>query len=402
MFDAAVIGAGPAGNLAALRLADMGYEVCVLDHRTEIGDKLCTGIVGQEFVHRYDPPADQVFRPVRSTTIVAPSGRAHRIETGKPQAYVIDRVAFVASLARRASEAGAKYLLGERVVGMDNRNGGVVLQASTPGGPREYRARAVVAADGFSSSLVRMSGLPAGRPCGYVIGRQAEVETAGVGEIEVHVGGAGDPGSFAWVVPTTGRRAIVGQLSRRHASRQLARLLESLRRQGRVTGVVMRPRGWGIPVRPLARAYADRMLVVGDAAGYVKPATGGGIYYGMLTAEAASSVLGEAIREDDLSASRLHGYQARIDSLLGSEMRMGYLARRLSESLSDGQVDWLLERLLSPQMKGHVVSAAELSFDWHSRVLGRVVGAQPAREVIRSLGPSVVPFLSRLTRNGSH
>ena len=402
MFDAAVIGAGPAGNLAALRLADMGYEVCVLDYRTEIGDKLCTGIVGQEFVRRYEPSAEQVFRPVRSTTIVAPSGKAHRIETSKPQAYVMDRVAFVASLARRASEAGARYLLGERVVGLDKRNGGVVLHSSTRQGPREYRARAVVAADGFSSSLVRMSGLPTGRPCGYMIGRQAEVETAGVDEIEVHLGGASEPGSFAWVVPTTGRHALVGQLSRQHASRQLVRLLDSLKRQGRVTDVVRQPRGWGVPVRPLEQAYGDRMLVVGDAAGYVKPATGGGIYYGMLTAEAASSVLGEAMRADDLSASRLHAYQTRIDSLLGDEMRMGYLARRLSESLSDRQVDWLLERLLSTSMKGHVVSAAELSFDWHSRVLGRVVGAQPVREVIGSLGPRVIPFLSRLTRNGSH
>ena len=121
----------------------------------------------------------------------------------------------------------------------------------------------------------------------------------------------------------------------------------------------------------------------------------------MLTAEAASQVLADAMRADDLSASRLRAYQARIDSLLGNEMRMGYLARRLSESLSDSQVDWLLERLLSPSMKGHIVSAAELSFDWHSRVLSRVVGTQPVREVIRSLGPRVVPFLSRLTRNGS-
>ena len=401
MFDAAVIGAGPAGNLTALRLASMGYEVCVLDYRTHIGDKLCTGIVGQEFVQRYEPPADQVFRPARSTTIVAPSGKVHHIETSKPQAYVIDRVAFVASLARRASEAGATYLLGERVVRLDSRNRDVVLHASTTRGPREYRARAVVAADGFSSSLVRMSGLPAGRPRGYMIGRQAEVETAGIDEIEVHVGGAGDPGSFAWVVPTTGRHALVGQLSRQHASRQLVRLLDSLRRQGRVTEVVRQPRGWGIPIRPLERTYGDRMLVVGDAAGYVKPATGGGIYYGMLTAEAASQVLADAMRTDDLSASRLRAYQARIDSLLGNEMRMGYLARRLSESLSDSQVDWLLERLLSPSMKGHIVSAAELSFDWHSRVLSRVVGTQPVREAIRSLGPRVVPFLSRLTRNGS-
>ena len=396
LFDIAVIGAGPVGNLAALRLAQMGYDVCVLDYRIDIGNKLCTGIVGQDFVKRYEPYPDHIFQPARSTTIVAPSGKTHYIETSTPQAYVIDRVAFVESMARRASEAGATYLLGERVVGLDNGNSEVALWTSTPEGPRKYRARAVVIANGFSSSLVQLAGLPERRPRHYMIGQQAAVETRGVSEIEVHMGGADAPGSFAWVVPTTDGQALIGHVARPRASRNLGRLIDSLRQQGRVTDVIDPPSSWGIPIQPLAQSYGDRTLVIGDAAGYVKPVTGGGIYYGMLTAETAAEVLADSMRTGDLSAANLRAYQTKVDSLLGKEMRMGYLARRLSESLSDSQVEWLLERLLSPSVKAQVVSAAELSFDWHSRVISRAFGVQAIYEAIKSLGPAVVPFLSRL------
>ena len=48
MYDVIIIGAGPCGNMAALELAERGISVAVLDRRTNIGDKLCTGIIGRE------------------------------------------------------------------------------------------------------------------------------------------------------------------------------------------------------------------------------------------------------------------------------------------------------------------------------------------------------------------
>ena len=66
-----VAGAGPAGNVAALRLSEMGHRVAVVDWRESLGDKLCTGIVGRECVERYPPDKADIWREAQSATIVA-------------------------------------------------------------------------------------------------------------------------------------------------------------------------------------------------------------------------------------------------------------------------------------------------------------------------------------------
>ena len=67
------------------------------------------------------------------------------------------------------------------------------------------------------------------------------------------------------------------------------------------------PRLRALPLGPVPRTWTDRILAVGDAAGLVKPTTGGGIYYGLLTGHLAADVLAEALRDDRLGASRLQG-----------------------------------------------------------------------------------------------
>ena len=84
-YDVIVVGAGPAGNIAADRLSKLGYKLVVLDWRDRPGDKLCTGIIGRECTERYPPDDEDVLRAVQSVTVVAPSGRAYRILKGEPQ-----------------------------------------------------------------------------------------------------------------------------------------------------------------------------------------------------------------------------------------------------------------------------------------------------------------------------
>jgi len=109
MIDVVIVGAGPAGNGAAGTLAGLGHRVVVVESRDRIGDKLCTGIVGTDCLKRYGTADATVFREVGAATFVLPSGKTVRIDMGRPYAHVIDRVDFVASLAREAQEAGAEY-----------------------------------------------------------------------------------------------------------------------------------------------------------------------------------------------------------------------------------------------------------------------------------------------------
>lgn len=388
MDDVIVVGAGPAGNGAALGLASRGLSVTVLDGRRVIGDKLCTGIVGSECTRRFPINPDLVFHQASAAQVMAPQGSALRFEATAPQASVVDRVEYVNSFARQAQVAGARYHLGYRVVQAQVDAEGVT--ALTAEG--YYRARCLVLAAGFGSLLVRQLGL--GSVPDYVIGAQAMVSTDQVNEVEVHLGQQVAPGFFSWLVPTRPGQALVGLLARRHATERLTGFVQSLRLQGKVSGVERAPACWGVPLRPLKRTYGDRVVVVGDAAGQVKPITGGGIYYSLMAGELAASVVGQALAEDDLSSARLSQYQDRWQALLATELDVGYWARRLYELLNDHQIGFLLRSAAgggANSLRAQLTDGG-VSFDWHSRVISRFIGHPALGGALHLL----VPLLCRL------
>ena len=398
MYDVIVAGAGPAGNIAAHRLSQMGHRVAVLDWRRNLGDKLCTGIVGRECVERYPPDDVDIFREARSATIFAPSGKHHKIIKDDPQAYIINRVAFVASLATRASEAGASYRLGERVVEVQVTNSGVAVSTISGSGTRRLEGRVIVIASGFASPLIRMAGLGSLSPTAYMIGCQAEVVADHLEDTEVYLGDSVAPGSFGWLVPLSGSNALAGLVSRHRLNGHMGHFLANLRQRGKVRSVTIEPRRWGMPIKPLQRTYGDRVITVGDAAGLVKPTTGGGIYYALLSGEMAAAAVHGAFKAGDFSARRLRRYETEWKATFGKELRIGYYARRMYEALGDRQIEHLLNEFLSAQIQHEFLSSREFSFDWHSRLILKAIGHQRIGKVIKSFGPMVAPFLPRLSR----
>jgi flavin-dependent dehydrogenase len=248
-----------------------------------------------------------------------------------------------------------------------------------------YQTRALVLADGFGSPLARQLGL--GSVSDYVTGAQAVVSTSGVDEVEVYLGHDVAPGFFSWVVPTLEGQALIGLLARRDAQLLLSGFIQRQRHQGKVTGVICKPAVWGIPLRPLRRTYQDRVLVVGDAAGQVKPTTGGGIYYSLLAGEIAGQALDEAFADDDLSAARLSQYQHRWKRLLSRELEVGYSARRLFEFLTDQQIASLVEQAGANGFRTELASSSDICFDWHSRMITKVLRHPALGGALRVINP---------------
>jgi geranylgeranyl reductase family protein len=386
--DVIVVGAGPAGNNAALGLASRGYAVTVIDFRQNIGEKLCTGIVGLECARRFPIDPSLIYREPRSAQVFAPYASKIRFEAATSQARIIDRAGYVASFARKARDAGARYVLGQRVLRIAPRSDGVTI---TTDGDR-YQARALVLADGFGSPLARQLGL--GSVSDYVTGAQAVVSTSGVDEVEVHLGHDEAPGFFSWMAPTLEGQALIGLMARRGAQPLLSGFIERQRHQGKVTGVICKTAAWGVPLRPLRRTYQDRVLVVGDAAGQVKPTTGGGIYYSLLASGIAAQALDEALAADDLSAARLSQYQHRWKRLLSRELEVGYSARRLFEFLNDKQIASLVEQAGVNGFRTELASSPDICFDWHSRIITKVLG----HPVLGGALQVINPLLARMAR----
>ena len=391
MYDVAVIGGGPIGSQVAFRLAVLGYEVVVVERKTETGGPVCcTGIVSRECVSSLALDKDVVFRQANGARLLSPSGRVLRLWRPEPQVSIVDRTAFNVALANRAQGQGVEYRLNSSVVGAHFSDNGVSLEFGMQGNGIKYlQARAVVIAAGAASAGLAVA-LGLGKVGDFAMGAQAEVEIMGVDEVEVYFGGEISPGFFAWLVPISSQKALVGLLSRRKPEVYLRRLLARLLAQGKIVSTKAEMTHGGIPLQSLARTYGERLVVVGSAAGQVKPTTGGGIYYGLLCADIAANHLNRALKSDNLSAENLSSYQREWRKRLGAELRIGYWARKLYERLSDRQIDQVFDIIESNGIDEALLKAEDLSFDWHSKVVLRVMAD---KALSKAMVAWKIPFL---------
>lgn len=390
MYDAVVVGGGPVGSHVAYRLAAQGHRVLVLERKARAGERVCcTGIVGQECVATFAIDDKTVLRRVNSASLFSPSGNRLHLRRPEPQACILDRAAFDISLAERAQQAGADFNFDSRVSDVITEKEGATVIALRHGKESKITARAVVIATGFTPGLIGRLGLGAFRD--FTVGVQAEVATRGIDEVEVYFGDVA-PGFFGWIVPITPPMARIGLMSRQNAGPLLRKWLARLAVQGSITSAEASLSYGGIPLRPLTRTYGERLIVVGDAAGQVKPTSGGGIFYGLLSAEIAATVLHPALADDDLSAGRLARYERGWRKKLGRELRLGYWARRLFERLSRRQIDRLFEIVRAGGIDEALLQAEDLSFDWHGRTILRLL-KYPM--VARTLDVIKLPFRAR-------
>ena len=395
MYDALVIGAGPCGNMAALELAKRGISVAVLDWRTDIGDKLCTGIIGRECAELWPPAAEHIHGQARSATVVSPSGSRYGIERNTTQAYIVNRAAYVSSVAESAQNAGAEYILESRVTNIRTASDHVEVTARREDALEKYACRILIIASGFGSPLLRMVGIGGGGRDEYLVGCQLEASAPDLTEIEVHLGSGTAHESFAWLVPLSDSRALVGMAPRRNVSGQMDDFVARLQSEGRIGETAGRAQTWGIPIRPLSPSYGDRTLVAGDAAGLVKPTTGGGIYYAFLSGRIAAEAAQAAIESGGYTAHDLRGYERQWRSVFGRELRIGYYARALYETLSDNQIERLMAEFLSDGEFADYIGE-DIAFDWHSKVILKALRHVSIRRVLTTLGPSAAPFVARL------
>lgn len=385
MYDAIVVGAGPAGSHVAGELARRGHKVAVLEQHATIGKKgCCTGIVGRECLEKFSIARQAVAREARGARFFSPSGASFTLQKDSAQAYILDRQAFDEAMAGNARKLGAEYLLGTKAVGIAVASDTARIEAEGRGQMSFFESKVVVVASGFGSGLPASLGF--GRACDFVVGAQAEVETS-VDQVEVYVGQRYAPGFFAWLVPTQQGRALAGLLARHDTKAHMVTFLRYLEDQGKTSSHKAPIRFGGIPLKPPRRTSGNRVVVVGDAAGQVKPITGGGIYYGLLCADIAVDVLDRAMARNDFSARALAEYEQRWRKLLARELRIGRWARRAFERLSERRIERLFRVVQESPATESLLTTPDFSFDWHGRLIMRA---------LRRFGPRAALAMVRL------
>ena len=367
-YDVIIVGAGPAGSYIAYELASSGHDVAVFEEKSASGlNVCCTGIISTECFQSLGLGTDVILNDVNSAKFFSPSGKCLRFQTERVQAYVVNRLLLDKALASKAQSQGAKYFFSSPVIDIIPGKDSIQAETSCSGAREIFSARAVVLANGLRPKLPRKLGL--GKIENFLLGAQAEVEVKNVDEFEVYFGQEIAPGAFAWLVPTSANKAHVGLLATSQAKLHLQKFLDNLFCQGRTTSREVEIGQKAVPVGTLARSYGNRVLVIGDAAGQVKPTTGGGIYFGHLGARIAAQVLDEALRNDNLTAGQLSRYQKQWKAKIGKELSRGYWTRWAYGKLSDRQIEGIFNILNSDGMTETLLNSGDFSFDWHSRLI---------------------------------
>jgi flavin-dependent dehydrogenase len=351
----------------------------VLEEDREPGQPVhCTGILAREAFDEFGLARDVILNELTTARFVSPDGHELVHRTRSVEAVVIDRHGLDAHLAHEAARLGARLQTGARVTDISVGADGVSVHY---GAGHRIAARVCVLATGGHYGLHRRLGL--GLPGVFLHTAQRELPVERPGEVELHFGRDVAPGGFAWAVPVwRGDRsyARVGVMAERNASHYFARMLERISgRWGVLHEAGGPPRLKILPLASLARTYGDRLLVVGDAAGLVKPTTGGGIYYGLLSAAIAATVLDGALAEQTWHARDLAAYQRAWQRQLKPELDTQLSFRRLAQELTDADIEGLFQLARTDGVMPIVHRAAE--FNRHRRLIVALLRHQPARQL---------------------
>ncbi len=396
-LDVAVVGAGPAGSRTARLLAEAGLRVAVLEEHPEVGRPVqCAGLLSERVSQELGGEL-AVLNRVSGARIHSPSGHVLSFDAGRPRAMVVDRAAFDQAMARQAIDAGAQIHMESRVVEVRASPSGcslMVRDRSTAGNPvEELVCRAIVGADGPSSLVRRSVGLS--RPRHKLIGYQVAFATKvpiSTDQVDLFSGRDVAPGFFAWVVPQGEHAGLVGLASEPGGMPPKARL-EAFMDSGALGSVlpeiqVTAHHAGAIPLGPVHRPVADRVVLVGDAAAQAKATSGGGVYPGLVAARHAAATLVRAHEEGDLSARNLMAYTRAFDEEVGAELARAARLRRSFRAMSDRMVDDLIQALDDPELVETIVSEGDIEFP--SRLVRALLRRSP--RLVRLAGPLLRGF----------
>ena len=310
-FDVVVVGGGPSGATAAADLARMGHSVMLLDRAGRI--KPCGGAVPPRLMEEFAIPDSLLVARARSARMVAPSDRAVDMPVGEI-GYVgmVDRDVFDEWLRNRAAQVGAERRTGtfERIE-RDEAAGAVIVYRESRGGPEQrVRARLVIGADGARSGVARDS-LPGSENVKCVFAYHEIIKSPPANDqgydparCDVIYQGRVSPDFYGWVFPH-GETASIGVGSANKGFSLRGSVATMRREMGLEMCETVRSEGAPIPLKPLKRWDNGRdVLVSGDAAGVVAPASGEGIYYAMTCGRHAANAAHQFLLTGKPSALR--------------------------------------------------------------------------------------------------
>ena len=341
-FDVVVVGGGPAGATAATDLAAMGRSVLLLDKAGRI--KPCGGAIPPRLIKDFAIPDHLLVARVNGARMVAPSDKEVVIPIEGGFVGMVDREVYDEWLRERAAATGAVRRTGTfDKLDRDSDGTAIIRYRTKAGEAGAVRARAVIGADGAISQVARQC-VPGSDKVKHVFAYHEIVRSPRGGEApafrptccDVIYNGTLSPDFYAWVFPHGDTTSIGTGSAEKGFS--LRGAVGALREANGMDGCeTLRREGAPIPLTPMAKWDNGRdVLLAGDAAGVVAPASGEGIFYAMAGGRFAAEAVNDFLATGDARAlqsarKRFMKAHGQVFWILGIMQRYWYANDRRRE-----------------------------------------------------------------------
>lgn len=366
--DVLVVGAGPAGSVAAMEFARRGFDTLLVEKKQEIGPpKRCAEGVSQNGLDTVGVDVDMdVHKRIEGASLYAPSGKRVDVKGGDMFGYVLERKVFEKQLAARAVDAGASCMVDTQALDMQRSGDRWRVRLRGLEGERDVAARLVVGADGIESKVGRWAGFQSvNRLTDYHSGIQYEMANVNVNDSHIHLffGTEVAPLGYAWIFPKRFSANVGLGILKRNAAMSahgyLRRFIDG--HPDLFAGASpLEINAGGVPVNHFTEMVGDGVMLVGDAAQLVNPIHGGGIIRAMHSSQLAAEVAEPALDEGDLSKHRLQGYVERWDEAYQEKTAKLLKLRGFMEKLEDKDFELLADILEGEDI--YELSQARISF----------------------------------------
>jgi geranylgeranyl reductase family protein len=348
--DVLIVGAGPAGSASGILLRRAGFDVCVVDAARFPRDKVCGDAVSNQGMRLIEAlgAGDAIRRVpharVSRASAVFPDGA--RIERSyRDPGYIVPRVHFDDCLRRCLEASGARVIEDCRVSELTQCDGRVV---GAVGSKLNWTAKLVIAADGYGSVAQRALGVPAPRGKQLAVSASAyyrDVSFPYGSDTADHFFEHELPYGYSWIFPAVEGVSNVGVYIRTDAYLDRGELLSALmkgftaRHPARFARAerVGALRSWPLPLAPRGTPVsAAGLLLAGDAAGFIDPLSGEGIWQALHSGMSAGEVAAEALRNGgELTPRLLRRYDADCARAIGRPSQRKAWAQQLMHQIME-------------------------------------------------------------------
>ncbi|MDK2795585.1 MAG: digeranylgeranylglycerophospholipid reductase [Archaeoglobaceae archaeon] len=367
MFDVVVVGAGPAGSMAAKTAAERGLNVLLVEKRQEIGTPVrCAEGISKDSLSRFveidkkwiaaEVVGAKIYAPDMTEVVMAEE------MAGNEVGFVLERKIFDRHLARIAAKAGAEVYVKTTALGFERTDNGLRVKLRRLGENWEVETKLLIGADGVESRIGREAGI-------IKTLRPSEIESCAqylMSGIDIdenytyfYLGNELAPGGYAWIFPKGEKSANVGigvlpSMAKMPAKYYLDRFIEKVGIKGKIVEFV----AGAVPVYgEISTAVADNIMLCGDAAYHSDPITGGGIANALSAGYHAGLVAAEAIMAKDYSASFLKRYDGLWKSDFGERLRRNKKLQEFFLKLDDSTLNSLARSIAVKKIEEMSVQA---------------------------------------------